>query len=89
MPTNDTESRSVRGPHDAPRDTGNTSFIVRKRLELGLTQKDVADAVGMNVRFIQKLESGECKVMGLTLENAVKLTKTLKIAIDDLASAYS
>lgn len=42
-----------------------------------MTQQQVADASGMNIRQIQKFESGESDLGNITLRNALALAKVL------------
>ena len=54
------------------------------RLEKGLTQKGLADATGVNIRQIQKIESGEISVSNITLKTAKALADVLRISVDSL-----
>lgn len=54
------------------------------RLLRGLTQKALASAAGINLRQIQKLESGEIKPENLTLKNALALAAALGVEPKDL-----
>lgn len=49
-----------------------------------LTQQQVADATGMNIRQIQKFESGERDLGNITLRNALALAKALECDVTDL-----
>jgi transcriptional regulator with XRE-family HTH domain len=50
--------------------------LKRRRKELGMTQEDVADALGMVARQYQKIEAGETN---LTLRTLVRLGLALRI----------
>ena len=52
------------------------------RIAANLTQKELAEVAGVNVRQIQKLEYGEISMGNITLINAVALADAL--GIDDL-----
>lgn len=52
-------------------------MIAKMRKENGITQKQLAEASGLNVRWIQKLESGEINIENVTLINIVRLLKGL------------
>lgn len=54
------------------------------RSEKGLTQKQLADATGINIRQIQKYESGEYSVENMTLKNAQLIADTLGINVSQL-----
>ena len=60
-------------------------MIVRDlRLKLGLTQKQLAAAAGLNSRQLQKIETGEIKLGNVTLANAARLASALGISIEEL-----
>lgn len=42
-----------------------------------MTQKQLAEQVGVNIRWVQKLEAGEIKLENITFLNAVKLLLAL------------
>ena len=48
-----------------------------ERNQLGLTQKQLAEKSGLNVRWIQKVENGEISLDNVTVANAFKLLKAL------------
>lgn len=54
------------------------------RTNAGLTQKGLADAAGVNIRQIQKIESGEIQIGNITLKNAKALADALHTSIDSL-----
>jgi DNA-binding XRE family transcriptional regulator len=53
--------------------------VSARRLELGLTQKQLAEKSGINIRQIQKIESGEVSIRNITLANAIALAKALDV----------
>ena len=54
------------------------------RKNAGMTQQQLADASGVYVRQIQRIESGEGDVSNITLSNAIKLADALNIDPRDL-----
>ena len=54
-------------------------MIAKIRKENGITQKQLAEASGLNVRWIQKLESGQINMENVTLLNIVRLLKGLNL----------
>ena len=54
------------------------------RKAAGMTQKQLADASGVNSRQIQRIENGEGKMSNVTLGNAVKLADALGVDVKDL-----
>ena len=54
------------------------------RKSKGLTQKALAEKAGINIRQIQKYESGEYDIGNMTLKNAVSIADALKCEIRDL-----
>lgn len=60
-------------------------MIVKElRAAAGLTQAQLAEAAGINVRQVQKIECGEIRTENLTLGNAVKLAAALGISAEQL-----
>lgn len=57
------------------------------RKALGLTQTQLAAEAGINVRQLQKIESGEIRLGNLTLANAAKLAGAMGITMEDLLKA--
>lgn len=53
----------------------NTDHIVCRRYALGMTQKDVADAIGLGVDQVCRIETGKAKP---SLRTLVSLCQTLK-----------
>lgn len=58
-----------------------SSQLRRRRKELGLTQEDVADSLGIVARQYQKIESGKTN---LTLRTLVRLSVALQVDLGDL-----
>ena len=50
----------------------------------GMTQRELAEKSGVNIRQIQKYESGECKVGNMTSNTASAIAESLGITIEDL-----
>lgn len=59
-------------------------MITDLRKAAGLTQKGLADAAGINIRQIQKIEAGEIQIGNITLKNAKALADALHTSIDSL-----
>lgn len=55
--------------------------LKRRRKELGLSQEDVAEELGIVVRQYQKIESGSSNV---TLRTLVRLAAALRTSVRDL-----
>ncbi len=49
------------------------SLILNARLDKGLTQSETAEAVGISVRWVQRIESGQRLPGTLTLLRLIKL----------------
>ena len=58
--------------------------IARLRKEAKLTQKALSDRTGINIRQIQKMESGEIDLSNITVRTAVALADAFGISMDDL-----
>ena len=54
------------------------------RQNAGMTQQQLADASGVYVRQIQRIENGEGDISNVTLGNAVKLANALGIDVKEL-----
>ena len=54
------------------------------RTSKGLTQAALAAAAGVNIRQIQKMESGEIQPENITLGTALRLAKALGVEPADL-----
>ena len=49
-----------------------------------LSIKELADASGVNIRQIQRIENGEGDMANVTLSNAVKLADALGVDVKEL-----
>lgn len=49
------------------------------RAAAGLTQKQLADAAGVNIRLVQKVEGGEAEAGNLTARNLLSLADALGV----------
>lgn len=58
--------------------------VLYNRSVMGMTQKELAEKSGINIRQIQKYESGEYDTGNMTLKNAVSLSKALECSAEDL-----
>lgn len=58
--------------------------VLYSRSLAGLTQKELAEKSGINIRQIQKYESGEYDVGNMTLKNALALAEALECEVNDL-----
>lgn len=58
--------------------------IKEARKFMGFTQKELSEKSGINLRQLQKYESGECNVNNMTAENAKKLSDALGCTIGQL-----
>lgn len=58
--------------------------IADLRRGAGLTQRALGEMSGINLRQIQKLESGEININNLTLKNAVALAAALGVPAERL-----
>jgi len=54
------------------------------RAAAGLTQRQLAEAAGVNIRQIQKIEAGEIQIGNVTLQNAARLAEALGVTIESL-----
>lgn len=53
------------------------SRIRELREAAGLSQEQLAAKIGVNIRWVQKLEAGEIKLENITFLNAIKLIRAL------------
>ena len=60
------------------------SSILYNRSVMGMTQRELAEKSGVNIRQIQKYESGEYDARNMTLRNAVALARVLECSTEDL-----
>jgi len=56
------------------------------RKKQGLTQTDLANRAGLNIRQIQKIENEEVKTENTTLKTLQAIAQALNVKIDDLIS---
>ena len=61
--------------------------LMKARVNLGLTQKDIADALGMTVNAISSWERG-VSLPKLTFSQTYKLTLVLKKPLKELAEIH-
>lgn len=61
-------------------------FIKFGRINLGLTQYEVASSVGVNQGYLSRVEKGECEP---TITLALKLCSVLHLDINKFASKYT
>lgn len=54
------------------------------RQGIGLTQQQLADAAGVNIRLVQKVEGGEAEAGNLTAKNLLALADALDVDPNDL-----
>lgn len=54
------------------------------RVSAHLTQKQLADAAGVNIRLVQKVEGGEAEAGNLTARNLLALASVLSVDPRDL-----
>lgn len=66
----------------------NKGRTVRElRIEAGLTQGQLADASGVKLRYIQRLEAGTSKISGGSVEVGLAIAKALGVEIQEIADA--
>lgn len=63
-----------------------TNHVKPNRKKQGLTQADLANRAKLNIRQIQKIESGEAKTENITLKTMQAIAQALNTKIDDLIS---
>lgn len=61
--------------------------IKEMRKQRGLTQKQLAEQIGVNPRWVQKVESGEIKLENITFMNTIKLIRALTPYDDEKQAA--
>jgi DNA-binding XRE family transcriptional regulator len=54
------------------------------RAKAGLTQQQLADASGVNIRQLQRVEGGDSEIGNLTLRNAVAIADALGVDVRNL-----
>lgn len=65
-------------------ETKNEVPVRRLRVAAGMTQAALAERAGVNIRQIQKIESGEINSENLSLRNAVQIAAALDVAPEAL-----
>lgn len=55
------------------------SAVKFHRVVAGLTQKQLAEASGVNIRAIQKVENGEVKAENMTAKNLLSIADALGV----------
>lgn len=65
---------------------GMNNHVKTYRKKQGLTQTDLANRAGLNIRQIQKIENGEAKTENITLKTMKAIAQALNVKIDDLIS---
>lgn len=58
--------------------------VLYQRTGLEMTQKELADKSGVNIRQIQKYESGEYDCGNMTLKNAIAIASVLECNVEEL-----
>ena len=58
------------------------SSIRRNRQEKGLTQEELAEAAGLSLKMVQKMEGGQ---KGFRMETVIKIAETLGVTLGSLA----
>ena len=53
------------------------------RQEIGVTQKKLAETSGLDLRWIQKIESGEISMENITVKRFISLLKGISQCADD------
>ena len=61
-----------------------SSIIKKIRTSYGMTQQQLADRTGINLRQIQKIESGEIKIENISAKNFMALAEAMKISPKEL-----
>lgn len=62
------------------------NYVKTYRKKQGLTQTDLANRAGLNIRQIQKIENGEVNTENTTLKTMQAIAQALHVKIDDLIS---
>ena len=60
------------------------SKLKKLRTAKNMTQKQLADGSGVNIRQIQRVENGDSDMSNITLGNAIKLADALGVDIKEL-----
>lgn len=64
---------------NSPVETQEKPTLKELRAKAGMTQQQLANATGINIRQIRKIESGEIKLENITAKNFLALAKVLEI----------
>lgn len=62
------------------------NHIKTYRKKQGLTQTDLANRAGLNIRQVQKIENDEVQTENVTLKTMQAIAQALNAKIDDLIS---
>ena len=60
------------------------SKLKKLRTAKNMTQKQLADGSGVNIRQIQRVENGDSDMSNITLGNAIKMADALGVDVRDL-----
>lgn len=60
------------------------SKLAQFRTERGFTQQKLSDLSGVNIRQIQRIESGSSTIENVTLKNALALADALGVDVREL-----
>ena len=60
------------------------SKLKKLRTAKYMTQKQLADGSGVNIRQIQRVENGDSDMSNITLGNAIKLADALGVDVKEL-----
>lgn len=63
-----------------------TNHVKTYRKKQGLTQTDLANRAGLNIRQVQKIENDEVQTENVTLKTMQAIAQALNAKIDDLIS---
>lgn len=58
--------------------------ILYNRTSMGMSQKELSEKSGVNIRQIQRYESSSSDVGNMTLRNAISIAKALECEVQDL-----
>lgn len=62
------------------------NHVKTHRKKQGLTQTDLSNRAGLNIRQVQKIENEEAKTENVTLKTMQAIAQALNAKIDDLIS---
>ena len=69
--------------------TKSETKVARLRCERGLTQAALAEKTGVNIRAIQRYESGDRKIEGASLTVALRIADALGVHPCELICTYT